>query len=83
MNNCIFKGHAISICAGPHGNRSREVFRVCIGRKRIDLVGSCRVLVYNAARLKESKAPFVMEAAMAKLKVQFVIGAYFPCSSFD
>eukprot|EP00960_Hanusia_phi_P031243 749178-Hanusia_phi.AAC.1 len=32
-------------------------------------IEAAKVLVYNAARLKEAKAPFVMEAAMAKLKV--------------
>ncbi|EKX54620.1 hypothetical protein GUITHDRAFT_156886 [Guillardia theta CCMP2712] len=31
-------------------------------------IEAAKVLVYNAARLKEAKAPFVMEAAMAKLK---------------
>merc|ERR1712038_1676088 len=31
-------------------------------------IEASRVLVYNAARLKESGQPFVQEAAMAKLK---------------
>jgi len=31
-------------------------------------IEAARVLVYNAARLKESGEPFVQEAAMAKLK---------------
>merc|ERR1712113_860397 len=31
-------------------------------------IEAARVLVYNAARMKESGQPFVMEAAMAKLK---------------
>ena len=32
-------------------------------------IEAARVLVYNAARLKEIGTPFVQEAAMAKLKV--------------
>lgn len=35
-------------------------------------IEAARCLVYNAARLKESGAPFVMEAAMAKLKASEV-----------
>lgn len=35
-------------------------------------IEAARVLVYNAARLKESGAPFVQEAAMAKLKASEV-----------
>lgn len=31
-----------------------------------------RLLVYNAARLKESGKPFIQEAAMAKLKASLV-----------
>merc|ERR1712113_1035149 len=35
-------------------------------------IEAARVLVYNAARLKEAGEPFVMEAAMAKLKASEV-----------
>merc|ERR1719197_828943 len=35
-------------------------------------IEAARVLVYNAARLKESGEPFVQEAAMAKLKASEV-----------
>jgi len=35
-------------------------------------IEAARVLVYNAARLKESGQPFVQEAAMAKLKASEV-----------
>merc|ERR1712113_561122 len=35
-------------------------------------IEAARVLVYNAARLKESGLPFVQEAAMAKLKASEV-----------
>merc|ERR1711953_562143 len=35
-------------------------------------IEAARVLVYNAARLKESGKPFIVEAAMAKLKASEV-----------
>merc|ERR550532_2281737 len=40
-------------------------------RARAD-IEAARVLVYNAARLKESGSPFLMEASMAKLKASEV-----------
>merc|ERR1711990_1160377 len=38
-------------------------------------IEAARLLVYNAARLKEAGQPFVVEAAMAKLKASEVAGS--------
>merc|ERR1712039_436929 len=54
---------------GPISDFQGMQFQYARARMEIE---AARVLVYNAARLKESGQPFMVEAAMAKLKASEV-----------